>query len=113
MSQSDPFYHDCFPDAPPLPITDSIHHSTPIPDPSAPIDSTILEEHFIDLLENLSVFVPNDITTATPDLTYSSLSIVHVIEPIHATASPLASPVLCDPLHRRSTRVSRPPTYLQ
>jgi len=113
LSQSDPFYHDCFPDAPPLLVTNSIRHSTPIPDPLAPIDSTILEEHFIDLLEDLFVFVPNDITTATPDLTHSSLFIVPVIEPIHATASPPARPVLYDPLPRRSTRVSRPPAYLQ
>ena len=50
LSQTNPFYHDCFPDSPPLPVTDSIHHSDPIPEPSTPIDSTILEENFIDLL---------------------------------------------------------------
>ena len=108
LSPTDPFYYDCFPDAPPLPVTDSIHHSAPIPDPSAFIDSTILKEHFIDLLEDLSVFVPNDITTPIPDLT-PSLS----IEPDHAFDSLPASPILCDPFPRRSTRVSRSPAYLQ
>ena len=109
LSQTDPFYHDCFPDSPPPPITNSIHHFAPIPNPLVPIDSSILEEHFIDLPKDLSVFVPNNITTPIPDLTPSSLS----IEPHHASNSLLASLVLCDPLPRRSTRVSRPPAYLQ
>ena len=49
LSQSGPFYHDCILDAPPLPITDSIHHSAPFTNPSAPTESTILEDHFTDL----------------------------------------------------------------
>ena len=103
-----PFYHDCFSDAPPPLVTNSIYHSTPIPDPSTPVDSTILEEPFIDLPKDLSVFIPNDITTPIPDLT-PSLS----IEPDHASDSLPTNLVLCDPFLRRSTRVSRPPTYLQ
>ena len=108
-SQTNPFYHDCFPDSPPLPVTDSIHHSDPIPEPSTPIDSTILEENFIDLLEDLYVFVPKDITTPIPDITHFSLS----IELNHASYFLPASLVLCDPLPTRTTRVSRPPIYLQ
>ena len=116
LSQSDPLYHDCFPDVPPLPITDSIHHSNPTLDPSAHIDSPILEEHFIDLPEELSVFVPNDITTPVhdipnivPDLSSSSLS----IEPVHPSHSLPTSPVPATLVPRKSTRISKPPAYLQ
>ena len=109
LSQPDPLYHDCFPDAPPLPITDSIHHSTLILYPSVHIDSTILEEHFIDLPEDLSIFVPNDITDPIANITSSSLS----IEPIHAPHSLPASPVPTTLIPRKSTRVSKPPVYLQ
>ena len=108
LSQMNPFYHDCFSDAPPPLVTNSIYHSAPILDPSTPIDSTILEEHFIDLPKDLSVFIPNDITTPIPDLTLS-LS----VEPDLASDSLPANLVLCDPFPRRSTGVSRPPTYLQ
>ena len=55
------------------------------------------------------IFVPKDITTPVPNLTPSSLS----IKPDHASNSLPASPILCDPLPRRSTRVSKPPSYLQ
>ena len=112
LSQSDPFYHDCIPDAPPLPVTNSIHHSTPLTDPSAPIDSTILEDHFIDFLEDLSVFIPNDIIDK-PDLPIDSLSIVPIIESAHISAPTPAGPILGDSLPRRSTRISTPPAYLQ
>ena len=112
LSQSNPSYHDCIIDAPPLPIIDSIHHFAPLTDPLAPIDSTILEDHFTDLLEDLSVFIPNDITD-TPDLPNDSLSIVPVIESAHTFAYTPASPILCDTLPKRSTRNSRPPAYLQ
>ena len=112
LSQSDPFYHDCILDAPPLPVTNSIHHSTPLTDPSAPIDSTILEDHFIDFLEDLSVFIPNDIIDI-PDLPNDSLSIVPIIESSHTSAPTPASPILADSLPRRSTRISTPPAYLQ
>ena len=50
-----------------MPITNSIHHSAPITDPSAPIDTQILEDHFIDLPDDLFVFIPTDITN-NPDL---------------------------------------------
>ena len=108
LSQPDPFYHDCFLDAPPLPVTDSIHHFAPIPDPSVHIDSIILEEHFIDLPEDLSIFVPNDIAAPIPDIASSSLS----TKLVHAPHSLLASPVPNTPTPRRSTRVSRPPANL-
>ena len=108
LSQSNPSYHDCIIDAPPLPIIDSIHHFAPLTDPLAPIDSTILEDHFTDLLEDLSVFIPNDITD-TPDLPNDSLSIVPVIESTHTFGSTPASPILCDTLPKRSTKNSRPP----
>nr|POF03640.1 hypothetical protein CFP56_73669 [Quercus suber] len=52
---------------------------------SVHIDSTILEEHFNDLPEDLFVFVPNDITTSIPD---ASLS----IEPVPASVSLPVSP---------------------
>ncbi|XP_075645486.1 uncharacterized protein LOC142616544 [Castanea sativa] len=109
LSQPDLFYHDCFPDAPPLPVTDSIHHSAPIPNPLVYIDSTILEEQFIDLPENLSVFVPNDITASISNITSSSLS----IEPVCAPHLLPANLVPTTPVPRTSTRVSRPPAYLQ
>ena len=116
LSQSDPLYHDCFPDVPPLPITDSIHHSNPTLDPSAHIDSPILEEHFNDLPEELSVFVPNDITIPVHDIpntvsdpSPSSLSIEHV----HTPHSLPASPVPTTLVPRKSTRISKPPAYLQ
>ena len=112
MSQSDPFSHNCIPNAPLLPVIDSIHHYAPFTDPSSPIDSTILKDHFTDLPEDLSIFIPNDIID-TPDLPNDSLSIVPVIESAHTFASTPASPILCDTLPRRSTRISRPPAYLQ
>ena len=127
MSQSDPFSHNCIPGAPLLPVIDSIHHYAPFTDPSSLIDSTILKDHFTDLPEGLSIFIPNDITdtpnlpndiTDAPDL----LSIVPVIEfeSTHTSSLTPASPILGDSLARRSTslprrstRISRPPTYLQ
>ena len=62
LSQNDPFSQVCIPNAPPLLVTDSIHHSTHITDPSAPIGNQILEDHFTDLPNDLSIFIPNDIT---------------------------------------------------
>ena len=120
LSQFGPFYHDCIPNVPPLPVIDSIHHSAPLTDPSAPTNFTILEDHFIDLPEDLFVFIPNDIIN-TPDLPNDItnapdfLSIVPIIEfeSTHTSAPTPASPILGDSLPRRSTRISRPPTYLQ
>ena len=82
------------------------------PDPLAPINSTILEDHFIDLPKDLSVFIPNDITN-TPDFSNDSLSIVPILEFAHTFAPTLASPILGDSFPRRSTRTSRPSAYLQ
>ena len=112
LSQSDPFSHNCIPNAPLLPVIDSIHHYAPFTDPSSPIDSTILEDHFTDLLEDLSVFIPNDIIDK-PDLPIDSLSIVPIIGSAHISAPTPAGPILGDSLPRRSTRISTPPTYLQ
>ena len=106
--------YDCIPDTPLLPVFDSIHHSAPLKDPSTPIDSTILEDHFIDLPKDLFVFIPNDITN-TPDLPNDitdapdSLSIVPVIKSAHTSTPTPTSPILGDSLPRRSTRISRPP----
>nr|POE68084.1 hypothetical protein CFP56_19738 [Quercus suber] len=52
---------------------------------SVHIDSTILEEHFNDLPEDLSVFVPNDITISILD---ASLSIEPVPAPVSLPVSP-------------------------
>lgn len=102
------------PDAPTLLITDSIHHSAPLTNPSAPIDSTIPEDHFNNLPEDLSFFFffSNDITN-TPNLFNDSLSIVPVIKPAYTSAPILASPILGDSLPRGSTRISKPPSYIE
>ena len=116
LSQDDLFSQICILDAPPLPIIDSIHHSTHIPDPLAPIDNQFLEDRFIDLLDDLSVFNPNDITDTT-SLNFESIPDNSVFEstPVMAAnslpISTLAMPA--DPLPRRSTRLSKPPAYLQ
>nr|POF17253.1 cysteine-rich receptor-like protein kinase 18 [Quercus suber] len=66
---------------------------------SVHFDSTILEQHFNDLPEDLSVFVPNDITIPIPD---ASLSIQPVPAPIRLPVSPDSTIIV--PRPRRSTR---------
>ena len=92
-SPSDPLSQICTPDAPPLPIDDPKVHSHII----SP-DSQILEDHFSDLPEDLSIYLPNDIVDDA------------VLQPDHI---PSALPTASIPSLRRSTRVSKPPPYLQ
>lgn len=81
-----------------------------IPDPLAPIENQFLE------LDDLSVFIPNDITDTT-SLNSESIPNNSIFEstPIMPTnslpISTLAMPV--DPLPRRSTRLPKPLAYLQ
>ena len=87
----------CTPDAPPLPIDDPIKHSRVQSHAISP-KSHILENHFSNLLEDLSIYLPNDI----------------VDDPIlHPDPLPSTLPTNFVPSLRRSTRVSKPPPYLQ
>ena len=69
-SPFDPFSQICIPAAPPLPINDSIQHSKFVPlmdsqhlhsDHVSVPSSQILEDHFSNLPENLSVYLSNDV----------------------------------------------------
>ena len=109
-SPSDPLSQICTPNAPPLPIDDPHSKSVPLVNgltsdhaPDLPSDHTdhpisqLLEDHFSDLPKDLSVYLSNDIVD-NPQL--------H-LDPV----SPLSNP--SDSSLKRSTRVSKPPTYLQ
>lgn len=97
----------CTPNAPPLPIDDPIQHSRFVPLVDGPssdhvddLASQILEDHFSDLPKELIVFLSNNI----------------VDDPVlHPKPSPPPSTLipLTTSLPRRSTRVSKPPPYLQ
>ena len=109
-SPSNPLSQLCTPNAPPLPIDDlhskfvlvidglpSDHVPTLASDHTDHPTSQLLEDHFFDLPEELSVFLPNDIVD-NPQL--------HP-DPIPSLSNPFDSSL------RRSTRVSKPPAYLQ
>ena len=96
-SPSDPLSQICTLDAPPLPIDDPIKHSRVHSHAISP-ESHILEDHFSDLPEDLSIYLPNDI----------------VDDPIlHPDPLPSTLPTDFVSSLRRSTRVSKPPPYLQ
>ena len=96
----------CTPNAPHLPVNDPIQHSKSVPLVNGPssdqvddLASHILEDHFSDLLEELSIYLPNDI----------------VDDPaLHPNPVPPSLPTPSfAPSLRRSTRVSKPTPYLQ
>jgi len=107
-SSFDPLSQICTLDALPLPISDPIQHSKSVPlvDCSHPSSEhvsdpefNIHEDNFFDLLEDLSVYLPDDI----------------VDDPIlHPNPLPSSMPIPSSvPSLRRSARVSKPPIYLQ
>lgn len=72
------------------------------------IDTQIIEDHFSDLPEVLSVFLPTDII--------DNPSVHPEPSPVPLTAPSLAAvsiPLPIEILPRRSTKISKPPTYLQ
>ena len=95
---SDPLSQLCTPNAPPLPIDDPIKHCK-VDSHVVDLISHILEDHFSDVPEELSVYLPNDIVddpVLHPDPIPSSL-------PSTSSGRSLS----------RSTRVSKPHPYLQ
>ena len=87
----------CTLDAPPLPIDDPVTHSK-VHSHTVSLESHILEDHFSDLPEDLSIYLPNDIVDDA------------VLQPDHI---PSALPTASIPSLRKSTRVSKPSPYLQ
>ena len=59
----------------------------------------------------MSDFISNDITD-TPDLSTDSLSIIPILESAPSSTPTPVTPIIVDPLPRRSTRISKPLTYL-
>lgn len=107
-SPSNPLSQNCIPVVPPLPISDSIQHSKSVPfmdsqhphsDHVSVPDSQIFVDHFSDLLEEVFVYLPNDVVDDP---------ILHP-EPLSPSSVPIPSFV---PLLKRSTRVSILPPYL-
>ena len=96
-SPSDPLSQIFTPNAMPLPIDDPIPHSK-VHSHTVSLESHILEDHFFDLSEELSIYLPNDIFDDA------------VLQP---NPIPSALPNASIPSLRRSTRVSKPPPYLQ
>lgn len=106
-SPSDPLSQICTPNAPPLLVHDPIQHYRFVPLVDGPssdhvddLASQILEDHFSDLPKELIVFLGNDM----------------VDDPVlHPKPLPPPSALipLTTSLPRRSTRVTKPPPYLQ